>query len=75
MEALKLHEEKISIINWITELSDSSLIQQLTSLKEKNPPIPQWHIDEVRKNLALYNQDPSIAMDFDSAMDDIEKGL
>jgi hypothetical protein len=58
-----------------TQLSDSSLIQKLSSLKEKNPPIPQRHIDEVRKNLALYNQDPSISLDFDYAMDDIEKGL
>lgn len=75
MKTLNLNEEKINLIKWITQLSDSSLIQKLSSLKDKNPPIPQWHIDEVRENLALYNQDPSIAMDFDSAMDDIEKEL
>jgi len=68
-----LHEEKISIINWITQLSDSSLIQKLSSLKEKNPPVPQWHTDEVEQRIK--NAKPEDYIDFDLAMEDIEKNL
>ena len=75
IKTLNLHEQKINLISWIAQLSDSSLIEKLSSIKDKNPTIPQWQMDEVRKNLTLYKEDPSIAIDFDKAMDDIEKEL
>ncbi len=37
--------------------------------------VPDWHKDLVRKRLEEFQKDPDIAMDFDSAMDDIEKEL
>lgn len=37
--------------------------------------IPEWHKELVRQRLDDYNLNPSSAMDFDSAMDDIEKEL
>ena len=37
--------------------------------------IPQWHKDLVRQRLEDYRKNPGSAMDFDSAMDDIEKEL
>ncbi len=42
-------------------------------LEEEEVDIPDWHKDIVRKRLADYKDNPSIALDFDSAMDDIEK--
>jgi hypothetical protein len=37
--------------------------------------IPEWHKDLVRQRLEDYKQNPKAAMDFDSAMDDLEKEL
>ena len=37
--------------------------------------IPAWQIQEVRKRLDDYNNNPEQALDFNTAMDDIEKDL
>ncbi len=37
--------------------------------------IPEWHKDLVRQRLDDYKKNPGSAMDFDAAMDDIEKEL
>ncbi|MEN8251424.1 MAG: addiction module protein [Bacteroidota bacterium] len=44
-------------------------------LEEEALDVPDWHKDLVRKRLAEYRNNPDIALDFDSAMDDIEKEL
>ncbi len=35
--------------------------------------VPEWHNDLVRKRLEEYRRNQDIAMDFESAIDDIEK--
>ncbi len=37
--------------------------------------IPEWHKDLVKQRLDDYKKNPGSALDFDSAMDDIEKEL
>ena len=37
--------------------------------------IPAWQMQEVRKRLDDYNNNPKQALDFNMAMDDIEKEL
>lgn len=37
--------------------------------------IPDWQIKKVRKRLEEYKSNPGQAMDFDKAIDDIEKDL
>jgi hypothetical protein len=37
--------------------------------------IPNWQIEEVRKRLDDHKNNPEPALDFDTAMDDIEKDL
>ena len=37
--------------------------------------IPAWQIQEVRKRLDDYKDNPEQALDFNTAMDDIEKDL
>jgi hypothetical protein len=44
-------------------------------LGDEETDIPNWHIDMVSKRLAEYQKNPSVPMDFDTAMDDIEKAL
>ena len=42
---------------------------------EEEELIPDWHKELVNKRLSDYRETPNITMDFDSAMDDIEKDL
>lgn len=42
---------------------------------DEEEAIPQWHKDMVRERLEEYKNNPESAMDFDTAMDDIEKEL
>ena len=37
--------------------------------------VPNWQIEEVRKRLDEYKNNPNQALDFDTALDDIEKDL
>ena len=57
-------------------------INEWNDLKSKNKgierediDIPEWQKDLVLKRLEDYKQNPDSAMDFDSAIDDIEKEL
>lgn len=55
-------------------------ISEWNKLKNKYKDIeqidlPEWQIKEVCNRLEDYNENPSQAMDFDQAMDDIEKDL
>lgn len=44
-------------------------------LEDETIKVPEWHKDLVEKRLAEYHENPGVAMDFDAAIDDIEKGL
>ncbi len=37
--------------------------------------VPEWQKEIVRKRMELYKNNPDQALDFDAALDDIEKGL
>jgi hypothetical protein len=41
----------------------------------ENIDVPVWQIKEVRKRLDDYKNNPELAMDFEAAMDEIEKDL
>jgi len=43
--------------------------------KQDDFEIPQWQIDEVRERSAAYLKNPSIGLDFDEAMKQIEDDL
>lgn len=44
-------------------------------LEDETMEVPDWHKDLVEKRLAEYNSNPGIAMDFDAAIEDIDKEL
>lgn len=44
-------------------------------LEDETMEVPDWHKDLVEKRLSEYNSNPGIAMDFNAAMEDIEKEL
>lgn len=57
----------------INEWND--LKKKYKGIESELAEIPQWHKDVVRQRLESYHQSPDSAMDFDSAMDEIEKEL
>jgi hypothetical protein len=57
----------------INEWND--LKNKYKDIEQEEITVPEWHKDLVLKRLEDYKQNPSSAMDFDSAMDDIEKEL
>jgi len=44
-------------------------------IDESTIEIPEWQMNEVRERLAEYKKNPKLGLDFDEAMDDIEKDL
>jgi len=57
----------------INEWND--LKNKYKDIEREEISVPEWHKDLVLKRLEDYKQNPGSAMDFDSAMDDIEKEL
>ena len=53
----------------------NELKSRYKDIEQEEINIPEWHKDLVLKRLEDYKQNPDSAMDFDSAMDDIEKEL
>ncbi len=44
-------------------------------IEQEDFNIPEWHKEIVRKRMEIYKNDPEQAMDFDAAMDEIEKSI
>jgi len=53
----------------------NELKNKFKGLGQEDIDVPEWHKDIVRNRLDDYYKNPEIAIDFDVAMDDIEKGL
>jgi hypothetical protein len=44
-------------------------------IDQQGAEVPEWHKEIVRKRMELYRNNPDHALDFDTALDDIEKDL
>ncbi len=53
----------------------NSLKQKFKGIEEESVDIPEWHQELVRQRLENYRENPGTALDFDSAIDEIEKEL
>ncbi len=53
----------------------NDLKNKYKDIEQEEITVPEWHKDLVLKRLEDYKQNPGSAMNFDSAMDDIEKEL
>jgi len=51
------------------------LKSKLTEEDKKSIPVPEWQQEIVSKRVESYKTKPEIAVDFDSALEDIEKEL
>jgi hypothetical protein len=53
----------------------NDLKSKFRDIDQEGSNVPEWHKGIVRKRMELYKNDPSQAVNFDEAMDDIEKDL
>jgi hypothetical protein len=53
----------------------NDLKRKYKDIEKEDIDIPEWYKDLVRQRLDDYKNNPDSAMDFDSAMDDIEREL
>lgn len=53
----------------------NELKSKYEGIEQEQIEIPAWQMGEVRKRLQDYRDKPGQALDFDAAMDDIEKSL
>lgn len=53
----------------------NELKSKYKGIEQEQMEIPIWQMEEVEKRLKDYRNEPGQALDFDAAMDDIEKGL
>jgi hypothetical protein len=53
----------------------NELKSKYKGIDQEQMEIPVWQREEVGKRLQDYRNEPTQALDFDAAMDDIEKGL
>ena len=51
MTTQEIQAEKLSLINWISQLQDISLINKLKRIKEDNIEVYQWQKDIVRERI------------------------
>lgn len=53
----------------------NDLKSRFKDIDQEETDIPDWHKEIVRKRMEIYKDDPNQAIDFDAAMDDVEKDL
>ncbi len=53
----------------------NELKSKYKGIAQEQGDIPAWQMDEVRKRMVDYKNNPEQALDFDTAMNDIEKDL
>ena len=53
----------------------NELKSKYKGIDQEEADLPVWQIEEVRKRLQDYRNEPGQALDFDAAMNEIEKGL
>jgi hypothetical protein len=51
------------------------LKSKFKGIDEETTAIPDWHREIITQRLADYKKNPEQALDFDTAMDEIEKSL
>ncbi|MFK7756236.1 MAG: addiction module protein [Flavobacteriales bacterium] len=76
---MNIETRKISIVQYILGLQRDDILGKIEDIISSNSSediqIPEWQKQEVKQRLEEYRRNPDSAIDFDKAMDDIEKDL
>ena len=64
MSAQDLQADKLKLISWISQLTDSALISRLKRIQEEESgEIPDWHKTEVRSRVSESDRDEYVSWD------------
>ncbi len=70
MNTQNINSEKINLINWITNLQDSLMIERLKELYLSANTIPQWQKEEVLRRIESTPREEYLSEnDFESKLD------
>ena len=73
-QTLKVKNHTINIV--LPDDFDAEFVDVIVLPSKNNEySIPQWQIDEVRERTIEYFKNPSIALDFDDVMKDLENDV
>jgi len=80
MNAQQIQAEKLDLIGWIYSIQDISIIEKLKSFQksiiiEENTELHQWQRDIIDERLDKIANGNETFQDFDTAINEIEKGL
>ena len=80
MNAQQIQAEKLDLIGWIYSLQDISIIEKLKSIQknivvDRSTELNQWQKDIIDERLAKIANGNENFHDFETAIDEIEKGL
>ena len=53
----------------------NNLKTKFKDIEKEGLDVPEWHQEVVRERMELYRKNPDQALDFDAAMNEIEKDL
>jgi hypothetical protein len=53
----------------------NALKNKFKGIEQVENIVPEWHLEIVRKRMTDYKSNPDMAIDFDTAMSEIEKDL
>ena len=56
IHAMDIQLEKLGLIEWITKISDTTILQRLVGIKEENSVLEEWSIDLSKKEIDSINR-------------------
>jgi len=71
MNTQDILSDKLSLITWVSQLQDVSLINKLKEIQSDNTDIPQWQQDTIDKRLDLIEKGEMKTRSWEDAKKDI----
>ena len=70
METIDIQTEKLSLISWILQVQDISLLEKLKYFRQDIIEIPQWQKDAVMERIRKSDINPENLLNWDDVKDD-----
>jgi len=71
MSIQDISSEKLALIEWISQLNDYAVIQQIQNLKSGTYNVPSWQKDEVKEELAKYAKGETKGKNLSTILDEL----
>lgn len=70
MRTIDVQTEKLSLISWILQLQDISMLEKLKYFREETIEIPQWQKDIVLERIRKSEENPERLLNWEHVKDD-----